>query len=79
MLTWVDEKLIGQSGVVDVMYGGCEKGRGDFQRRKHALKRGQLLISDGRPHAEHVINRVRDLYIKTIYILQSIIYQIWNV
>lgn len=55
MLTRVDEKLIGQPGVVDVVYGGCEKGRGDFQRREHALKRDRLLISDGKPRGEHVI------------------------
>lgn len=44
MLTRIDEKLIGQSGVVDVVYGGCEKGRGNFQRRKHTLKLRSIII-----------------------------------
>jgi hypothetical protein len=38
-LTRVYEKLIGQSRVIDVVYGSREKGGGDFQWRENALKK----------------------------------------
>ena len=37
--TRVDEKLIGQSGMVDVVYCSREKSGGDFQWSENALKK----------------------------------------
>jgi len=42
LFTRVDEKLIGQSGVVDVVYGGREERGRDFQRCENALKTRQI-------------------------------------
>lgn len=44
IFTRVDEKLIGQTGMVNVVYGSREKGGGDFQWREHALKTRSMVI-----------------------------------